>query len=108
VPPPDRGEFTVAGYLTLWEVDRTRIPVDPKERGTGWAGLMHLVRQHIEQRLMTSWGAFIGEECGYAVWEGSEVDVMNAMQQYVPFVSFQTHPLASEQQVNDMIRQLSG
>ncbi len=98
----------MGSYLTTWEVDRTRIPTDRNERGTGWAGLMNMVRQHIEQGLMTSWGAFVGEECGYAVWEGSEVAVMNAMQQYVPFVRFKTHPVASEQQINDMIRELSG
>ena len=33
--------------------------------------------------------------------------VENAIQQYVPFVQFKTHPVASEQQINDMIRELS-
>ena len=93
----------MATYLSIWEVDRTRVPVDRKERGTGWAGLMGMVRQQIEQGLMTSWGAFVGEERGYAVWEGSELEVMNAMQLYVPFVHFKTHPVASEEQVNGMI-----
>ena len=98
----------MGSYLSIWEVDRTRVPVDRKERGTGWAGLMGMIRQQIEQGLITSWGAFVGEECGYAVWEGSELEVMNAMQQYVPFVHFKTHPVASEEQVNDMIKELSG
>ncbi len=97
----------MARYMALWEVDRTRIAVDRKERGTGWAGLMAMVRQDIEQGLFTSWGEFLGEECGYAVCEGTELDVLNALQRYVPFVKFTVRPLASEEQVNEMIRALS-
>jgi hypothetical protein len=94
-------------YLVLWEVDRTRIPVDPRERGRGWAELMGSVRKHIEQGLFKSWGAFVGEESGYIVCEGDEVDLMKALQKYVPFVRFKLRPLASEEQINRMIEGLS-
>ena len=95
-------------YLVLWEVDQTKIPVDPKERGAGWGLLMAMVRQDIEKGLVKSWGAFVGETNGYAVYEGSEVEVMNAFQQYVPFCIFKVHPVATESQVNEMIKALSG
>lgn len=36
-------------YLLLWEADRARIPIDPKERGAGWGVLMAMVRQDIEK-----------------------------------------------------------
>jgi hypothetical protein len=39
--------------------------------------------------------------------EGSELDMMNALQQYCPFVRFKLHPLASEEEVNRMIEGLS-
>jgi hypothetical protein len=58
--------------------------------------------------LIKSWGAFVGETKGYAVWEGSEVEVMVAIQQYVPFVGFKTHPVATESQVNDETKALKG
>ncbi len=32
-------------YLVLWEVDQTKIPLDPKERGEGWGFLMGLFSQ---------------------------------------------------------------
>jgi hypothetical protein len=53
-------------------------------------------------------GAFIGETKGYAVYESSELEVMNALQQYVPFIKFQVHPVASEGQVNEIIKALTG
>jgi hypothetical protein len=98
----------MATFLALWEVDHTKIPVDRKERAVGWALLMSLVRQEIEKGLITSWGAFIGETKGYSVFEGSELEVMNSIQQYVPFVIFKVHAIASESQVNEMIKALSG
>ena len=94
-------------YLVLWEVERTKIPIDRKERGTGWTALMSMVRQDIEKGITKDWGAFLGESNGYAVFEGPEVTVMNALQRYVPFVIFKTHPIASENQVNEIIKALS-
>jgi hypothetical protein len=95
-------------YLALWEVEESKIPLDPKERGEGWALLMSLVRQDIEKGLVKSWGAFVAEAKGYCVWEGGEVEVMVAAQQYVPYVKFKVHPVATENQVNEEIKALRG
>ena len=95
-------------YLLLWEVDRARIPTDPKERGAGWGLLMAMVRQDKEKGISKDWGAFVGETNGYAVAEGTEVEVLNMTAQYGPYVAFKVHPIASESQVNEMIRALSG
>ena len=95
-------------YLLLWEVDRARIPTDPKERGAGWGLLMAMVRQDREKGVSKDWGAFVGETNGYAVAEGTEIEILNMTAQYGPYVSFKVHPIASESQVNDMIKALSG
>jgi hypothetical protein len=98
----------MAKYLVLWEVDQTKIPIDPKQRGQGWGLLMNMVRQDIEKGLTKDWGAFVGQASGYSVFEGSELEVMKSLQQYVPFCMFKLHPIASESQVNEMIAALSG
>jgi hypothetical protein len=95
-------------YLVLWEVVQTQIPVDPKERGEGWGMLMAMVRQDIEKGLTKDWGAIVGETNGYFVAEGAELEVMNSIQQYVPFCTFKVYPIATESQVNDMIKALTG
>ena len=95
-------------YLLLWEVDRARIPIDPKERGAGWGMLMAMVRRDIEKGVSKDWGAFVGETNGYAVAEGTEIEILNMTAQYGPYVSFKVHPIASESQVNEMIKALSG
>ena len=95
-------------YLVLWEVDQTKIPVDPKERGDGWSLLMAMVRQDIEKGITKDFGAFVGENKGYSVNEGTELEVMSSLAQYVPFCIFKVHPIASESDVNEMIKGLSG
>lgn len=94
-------------YLMLWEIDTTKIPLSPKERGAGWDLLMGMVKQDIKKGLNKDWGAFVGEINGYAVLEGTEVEIMNALQQYVPFVHFKVHPVASVSQVDEMIKALT-
>ena len=94
-------------YLVLWEIDQTRIPIDRTERGAGWEALMTMVKTDQEKKLMSSWGAFVGETSGYTIYEGEETEVMIALQQYVPFARFKVHPLASIRQVDEMIKSLS-
>ena len=94
-------------YLLIWEIDRTKLPVSPKERGAGWNALLEMVKQDIKKGLIKDWGTFIGELGGYAVEEGSELEVMNAVQQYTPFVHFKVHPIGSVSQVEEMIKAMT-
>lgn len=50
---------------------------------------------------------FVGEGRGYAVGEGSEVEIAIHLQRFVPFVSFTTHPIASVSQVEQVIAALT-
>ena len=68
---------------------------------------MEMVKQDIKKGLIKDWGAIVGELRGYAVEEGSELEVMNAVQQYTPFVHFKVHPIALVSQVDEMIKALS-
>ena len=95
-------------YMALWEIDQSKIPIDPKERGEGWSMLMAVVRQDFEKGVLKDWGAFLAESNGYAVWEGSEIDVMKTIQQYVPFCIFKVHAVSTESQANEMIAALTG
>ena len=70
--------------------------------------LMAMVRQDIEKGIIKEWGAFVGETRGYHVAEGAEPEIMIQLQQYVPFCTFTVHPIATEGQVNDMIKALIG
>jgi hypothetical protein len=95
-------------YLVLWEIDRSRVPVDAKERGSAWGLMVEMVKKDLQGGTSKDWGAFVGETSGYAVAEGTEVEVGNLLMQYAPYVSFKTHPIASVAQVGDIIKKMSG
>jgi hypothetical protein len=94
-------------YLLLWEVDHTKVPVNPKERGVGFNMLLEMVKQDMKKGITKDWGGFVGELSGYSVVEGTEVEIMNQLQQFVPFIRFKVHPIASVSQVGEMIKALN-
>jgi len=94
-------------YLVLWEVDRDRVPVSPQERGAGWGALIDMVKEQLKKGISKDWGAFVGEINGYAVMEGTEVEIGNALQEYVPWVHFKLHAVASVDQVDKIIKALT-
>ncbi len=61
----------------------------------------------MEKGIIKDWGSFVGESKGYVVVEGTEVEVGNMVQQYVPLVHFKTHPIASVEQLGEVIKALS-
>ena len=93
-------------YLLLWEIDPTRIPVDPQQRATAWKPLIEMVKQDMKKGITKDWGSFVGEGSGYSVAEGTEVEIENLLQQFVPFVRFKVHPIASLSQVEEVMKAL--
>jgi hypothetical protein len=98
----------MARYLILWEIDESRTPIDPKERGNAWGVLLEMVKNDIKKGITKDWGSFVGENGGFAVFEGTEVEVELALQQYVPYVTFQTHAVGTVDHVSEVIKALTG
>ena len=93
-------------YLVIWELDHSKIPIDPKERGAAWQMFMGMVKQDLEKGPAVDWGSFVGESRGYTIHEGSEVEVALALQQFVPFVSYKVHPVATISQIDELVAAL--
>jgi hypothetical protein len=66
-------------YLVIWEMDQSKIPIDPKTRQAAWTPLVAMVKQDIQTGLTISWGAFVGEARGYTVMEGTVQEVHDAI-----------------------------
>jgi hypothetical protein len=91
-------------YLLLWEVDRTKMPVDAKERGAGFNMLVDMVKEDIKTGKTKDWGAYVGEYFGYTIAEGTELEIMNQLERFSPFIIFKVHPIASITQVEEYIK----
>ena len=95
-------------YLVLWQLDPSRLPIDPKERGTGWGVLMEMVKKDLEKGTSKDWGSFVGEGKGFVIMEGTETEISINLQRYNPYVHFETHPIMSARQTEEMIKALTG
>ncbi len=95
-------------YLMIWDLNLALTPVDPKERGAGYELLMSMVKQDIEKGLLKDWGSFVGGGSGYSVVEGSAVEINILVQQYTPYVIFKTDAVLSMEQVDEVIKSLTG
>ena len=93
----------MARYLMLWELNRDRIPADPKERAAGWTTLTNLVKEDLNSGITKSWGAFIGEMKGYCLVEGDEIEIAMMVQRYTPYVYFQTLPCVTVELIGQML-----
>ncbi len=90
----------MAKYLMLWEIDFNRLPDDPKAKKALLLKTQEIVKQHVRERLIKDWGAFAGEHGGYAIFEGSAVDLQTLQLMWVPFVKFTTRELLTIEEVN--------
>ena len=98
----------MAKYLLIWRMHNSRVPVDPRERGAAWGALVTMVENDIEKGAMRDWGAFPGENKGYCVFEGTQLELMRMTQQYIPYVEFETHSVASILDAKDITKELLG
>jgi hypothetical protein len=98
----------MAKYLMFWSLDKSLIPADAKERAGGWGLLMALVKQDMAKGITKDWGLFPSEGAGYCILEGTKVEIMKTTEQYVPYVDFETHPIATAEETLELIQHLSG
>jgi hypothetical protein len=91
-------------YLTLWEVDESKIPLDPQERKVGWLGAIEMTKQSMKEGLVKDWGSFLGETKGLTIFEGTEEDVIKETMKYIPYFRFKIYPLVSIEKLEAAIK----
>jgi hypothetical protein len=95
-------------YHLIWSLNQNLIPADPKERASGWGMLMEMAKQDLSKGIAKDWGSFPGENKGYCILEGTTLDVMKMTQQYAPYVKFEVHPVASVNEIGELLKHMSG
>ncbi len=97
----------MAKYLVLWELDTSRISIDPKEREEAYLAMLDMLKQDIKDGVTKDWGSFLGENGGYMVCEGSEMELGKFLEQYVPFVTFKVYRVMSVEQTAELAKSLT-
>ena len=97
----------MAKFLTLWEMDTTRVPVDPKERIAAWTMMFNMVKDELKSGRTKDWGMFAGQLAGYSIDEGTEQEVALSTTKFVPYAKFKVYPILSVSQVEENVKALS-
>ena len=96
----------MAKYLILWELDTSRMPEDPKERGAAWTMMTDMIKQDMKAGTIGDFGSYVGGGIGYSVAEGSELEIAQLMQKFVPFVQFEVHQVMAVDQIAELAKSL--
>ena len=69
---------------------------------------MELVKQDMDKGVTKDWGLFPSEGAGYCILEGTNMEIMQCTEQYVPYVDFEARPIASFEETLELIKNMSG
>ncbi|VVB95556.1 Uncharacterised protein [uncultured archaeon] len=97
----------MAKFLTLWEIDTTKLPEKPEEQMSLYTKLMDMLKEDIESRHKMDWGEFVNVNEGYSIYEGTEQEVWLSLVKYTPYLKFKVHPVLSYEQVIENMKKLS-
>ncbi len=98
-------------FLSLWELDTTKLPDKPEERISIFTRLLNMVKEELEIKGKTThkmdWGIFPGGDAGYGIYEGTEQEVALELMKYSPYVKFKVYPVLSVDQEFENLKRLS-
>jgi hypothetical protein len=86
-------------YVTFWEIDSSRMSVDPVERAATMSKLIEGVKQMKKNFPEMEWGSFLGENTGYSVSTGTWQDMVKISQMFAPYVKFKVYQALSIEEV---------
>jgi|GEM_PF-5963580 len=95
-------------FLVIWELQNARLSDNPQERAAAARASMQGVQAGIDAGMIKEWGAFLGMEKGFGVYEGSEAEVAAFLQQFAPFATDTVHPYVTITELNAMLDAMGG
>ena len=95
-------------FLILWEKDVTRIPENPEEQIRQDTMLINMVKEDLKDGKTLEWGMYAGGElAGYAICEGTEMEITMENMKYVPYIKMKVYSILSSSQVVEIIKAAS-
>ncbi len=91
-------------FLTLWELDRTRIPDSPEEQMQYYAMLVNMIKEDMKNGRTLEFGAFVGGFKGYVIREGTEQEIHMEISKYAKFTKYRTFPFLEVSQLEEMFK----
>lgn len=90
-------------FLTLWEVDTSKLPESPEEQAKLLESQFEMIKKD-----GCEWGMFAGRLSGYSVSpDMDEQEISLKLMKYVPYVKFKVYPVITLDQVIENSKKLA-
>jgi len=95
-------------YISLWEMDTSRMPSDPKERLALLQKMIDMTKQSLKENPGSQWGTFVGENKGFSLsseggtWQG----MMKIQQMFAPYVHSKVYQAASIEEAEEVLKSM--
>ena len=90
-------------FLTLWELDRTRIPDSPEEQLQYYTMLLSMIKEDMKNGKTLEFGAFVGGFKGYVIREGTEQEIHMEISKFAKFTNHKTYPFLEVSQLEETL-----
>ena len=99
----------MAKFLTLWELDTTKLPEKPEEQISLYIEQLNMIKEDFEKRnpQILDWGIFAGSNAGYSISEGTAQEIDFGLLKYGSYVKFKVYPVLSLEQELENLKKLS-
>ena len=97
----------MAKFLSLWEMDMTKVPDKSKEQIALYTRLLNMVKEELKNGKIVDWGVSADLLAGYYISEGTEQDIALISLEYSPYVKFKVYPVLTVEQALDIIKKSS-
>jgi len=94
-------------YLTLWKIDYSRVPEEPKEQLEYFTKIQNMVQEDLQNGPTKDFGMFLGGDSGYTIEEGTEEEVAMACMKYCPFIKIKVYSVISTNQVEEIMKKFA-
>lgn len=89
-------------FLTLWEVDRTRIPDSPEDQMQYFARCLNMIKEDMKNGKTVGFGMFVGGFKGYVIREGTELEIQMEISKYAKITNHETYPFLEMSELEEM------
>jgi len=91
-------------FYMRWQLDPTKIPVNPEERAKLWQSMLEMVKADLNAGVLKDWGMCSDASGGYGFSELNEVDLYTALLKWMPYVTFDIKPVLTVNQTIESLK----
>jgi len=95
-------------YFSIWEMDQTKMPADPKERLALLKQMSDMTKKWLKEHPGSEWGGFVGEGKGFAIsaTSGTALEMNMVSLMFAPYVKNTVYQAISIEEFDEVLKAL--